>query len=57
MIFTAMDGGTRMSTGHQVGRQKGSHNVTGLFRMDRDVRGAVPAVVRSDGANNFASAH
>ena len=57
VIFTTMCEGTRVPTGHQIGRKKGSHDVGDLFRMDALVRGGVPSLVRSDGANNFASAY
>ena len=57
VIFTTMCEGTRAPTGYQIGRKKGSHDVRELFRMDILVRGGVPSMVRSDGAQNFASAH
>ena len=57
MIFTTMCEGTRVPTGHQIGRKKGSHDVTDLFRMDILVGGGAPSMARSDGAQNFASAY
>ena len=57
VIFTTSDGGSRLLTAHQIGRNKGSHDVAPMFRMDMAVRGTVPSLVKSDGAKNFASAH
>jgi len=57
VIFTTMCEGARAPTGYQIGRKKGSHDVRELFRMDILVRGGVTSMVRSDGAQNFASAH
>ena len=57
VIFSSEDEGTRFWTGAQVGRRKGSHSVQGLYKMDMAVRGFVPELVRTDGAQNFASAH
>ena len=57
VIFSTEDEGTRFYTGLQFGRFKGSHSVRGMFKMDMEVRGCVPELVRTDGAKNFASAH
>lgn len=57
VIFSTEDEGTRFWTGAQIGRRKGSHSVQGLYKMDIAVRGFVPDLVRTDGAQNFASAH
>ena len=53
VIFSMMDGGTRMFTAYQIGRFKGSHNVDGMVRMDTMIRGTAPSIVRTDAANNF----
>ena len=55
-IFTTVCGGTRAPTGYRTGRKKGFHGVGELFRMGVLARGGVPSTVRSDGAQNFASA-
>ena len=57
VIYATEDGATRMSPAHQMGQFKGSHDVGPMFQMDMDVRGTVPSLVRSDGAENFSSAH
>ena len=56
-INSTQDEGTRMCTAIQFGRRKGSHNVRRLYKMDMDIRGFVPELVKSDGAWGFSSAH
>ncbi len=38
-IFTTSDEWSRLLTAHQIGRNKGSHDVAPMFRMDQAVRG------------------
>ena len=57
MIFATMCEGTCAPTGCQTGRKKRSHGVREPFRMDILAGGAVPSMARSDGAQNFVSAH
>ena len=57
VIYATEDGAARMSTAHQTGRFKGSHGVGPMLQMDGDVRGTVPSLAGSDGAENFSSAH
>ena len=46
-----------MSPAHQTVRFKGSHDVGPMFQIDMDVRGTVPSLAGSGGAENFSSAH
>ena len=57
VIYATEDGAARMSPAHQIGRFKGSHGVGPMLQMDMDVRGTVPSLAGSDGAENFSSAH
>ena len=57
VIFSCEDQGTRFNTAIQFGRFKGSHSVQALYKLDMHVRGFAPELVRTDGAQNFASAH
>ena len=57
VIYATEDDTTRLSAAHQTGRFKGSHDVGPMFQMDLDVRGTVPSLAGSGGAENFSSAH
>ena len=57
VIFSCEDQDTRFNSAIQFGRFKGSHSVQRLYKLDMHVRGFAPELVKTDGAQNFASAH